>query len=443
MSSSQKAKVALALALILLCLSGIAAGMVISRLYQAQALIRHTYEVEVAIGDLESTLTAVGRTRVAYFDSATPESLSNFLSAVGSVGPALARIRRLTSDNPPQLALCDQLESNAAARIAGSRRSVELRQQNQSDPKKEVQFTSEIARAAFDTAMISGQMKQNEHTLLDQRSRRSNLLFTIMLTVLTVSFALSACMFLLHYYLLNREVRERREAEDRLRHLSVELMRVQDEEHRRFARELHDGVGQTLAAAKMIATHSPSGISRPSQTAELTALLDDAIMQTRTMSYLFHPPLLDELGFSSAAKWLIQGYARRTGLDVSTDIPQSEDRLPLNLELTLYRVLQEALNNIHRHSSSSQAEVSVQVDANYVTLRVRDFGQGIPRETLEAFYADGAYAGVGLLSMKERVREQHGEFKIGSHAKGTEIMVRIPYAPRAASAKSVAARSAV
>ena len=105
MSSSQKAKIALALALVLLCLSGIAAGLVIYRLYEAQALIRHTYEVEVAVGDLESTLTAVGRTRVAYFDSATPESLSNFLSAVGSVGPALARIRQLTSDNPPQLAL--------------------------------------------------------------------------------------------------------------------------------------------------------------------------------------------------------------------------------------------------------------------------------------------------------------------------------------------------
>jgi len=443
MSSSQKAKIALALALILLCLSGFAAGVVIFRVYEAQALIRHTYEVEVAIGDLESTLTEVGRTRVAYVDSATPQSLNDFWSAVGAVEPALARVRQLTSDNPAQLALCDRLESNASERIAGSRRSVELRQQNQSDPQKEVQFTSEIARTAFDTATITGRMKQREHTLLEQRSRRSNLLFTTMLSVLTVSFLLSACMFWLHYYLLNREFRERKEAENQLRHLSVRLMRVQDEEHRRFARELHDGVGQTLAAAKMIATHSPAGISRSSQTSELTALLDDAIMQTRTISYLFHPPLLDELGFSSAAKWLIQGYARRTGVDISTSIPQPEDRLPPNLELTLYRVLQEALNNIHRHSSTDKAEVSVQIDSNCVTLRVRDFGQGIPSDTLEAFHADGTQAGVGLLSMKERVREQRGEFEIGSHAKGTEIVVKIPYTPRIASADSVAAKSAV
>jgi signal transduction histidine kinase len=442
MSSSQKAKIALALALVLLCLSGIAAGLVIFRLYDSQALIRHTFEVEVGVGDLESTLTEVGRTRVAYVDSATPESLINFWTAVGKVGPALTRIRQLTIDNPAQLALCDRLESNASQRIAASERSVELRQQNQSAPQKEVEFTSEIARTAFDTAMITGQMKRNEHTLLEQRSRRSSLLFTTMLCVLTVSFVLSACMFWLHYHLLNREFHVRREAENQLRQLSVQLMRVQDEEHRRFARELHDGVGQTLAAAKMIATHTPAGISKASQTAELTALLDDAISQTRTISYLFHPPLLDELGFSSAAKWLIQGYSRRTGVDVSTNIPQPDDRLPLNLELTLYRVLQEALNNIHLHSSSTRAEVSVQIDPYCVTLLVRDFGQGIPSDTLAAFHADGTQTGVGLLSMKERVREQHGEFEIGSHAKGTEIVVKIPYTPNVATGDSVAAKSA-
>jgi|SRR5579862_715643 signal transduction histidine kinase len=443
MSSSQKAKIALALALALLCLSGVAAGLVVFRLYEAQALIHHTYEVEVAVGDLESTLTEVGQTRVAYVDSATPESLSNFWNAVGKVEPAIASIRQLTTDNPAQLALCDRLESNASRRIAGSLQSVELRQQNKSAPQKEVEFTSEIARAAFETASITGQMKQNEHKLLEQRSRRSNLLFTTILTVLTVSFLLSGCMFWLHYYLLNREFHERKAAEEQLRQLSVQLMRVQDEEHRRFARELHDGVGQTLAAAKIVATRFLTGSARSSQTTELIAFLDDAISQTRTISYLFHPPLLDELGFSSAAKWLIQGYAQRTGVEVSTDIPQPENRLPLNLELTLYRVLQEALNNIHRHSECDKAEVSVQIHANSVTLRVRDFGQGIPSDTLEALHADGTQAGVGLLSMKERVREQRGEFVIGSHENGTEIVVRIPYTPRVAPSNSVAAKSAV
>ena len=136
MSSSQKAKIALALALILLCLSGIAAGLVIFRLYEAQAQIRHTYEVEVAIGDLESTLTEVGRTRVAYVDSASPESLKNFETAIGKVGPALSRIRQSTTDNPSQLALCDRLEINASQRIAASQQSVELRTAKPIRPSK-------------------------------------------------------------------------------------------------------------------------------------------------------------------------------------------------------------------------------------------------------------------------------------------------------------------
>src|ERR1700733_6705798 len=130
MSSSQKAKIALTLALVLLTLSGIAAGFVIYRLYSTQALVRHTYEVEVAIGDMESSLTDVGRSRVAYDNAPTAASLRNFWNAVGSVGPALAKIRQLVRDNTTQLALTDRLAANANDRIAPSRESVELTTQN-------------------------------------------------------------------------------------------------------------------------------------------------------------------------------------------------------------------------------------------------------------------------------------------------------------------------
>src|SRR5579871_1555587 len=129
MSSSQKANFALALALILLCLSGIAAGLVIFRLYEAQLLVRHTYEVEVAIGDVESALTAVGRSRVAYVNSPTPQLLQDFTDAIDKVAPALAKVRRLTSDNSEQLELCDRLEANANDRLAPSRKLVDLKQQ--------------------------------------------------------------------------------------------------------------------------------------------------------------------------------------------------------------------------------------------------------------------------------------------------------------------------
>ena len=442
MSSKQKSKIAFVLALLLLCLSGIAAGFVIFRLYDAQIMVRHTYEVEVAIGDVESSLTEVGRARVSYVDSATRESLDEFSDAINRVAPALTKLRALIIDNKEQQALCDRLEANVKQRIAPAQQSVEFRRLNLSTPAEEQKLTSEVARAAFDTARIAQQMKQIEQDLLNRRSRLSKVLFTAVLVVLASCFLVSALIFWLHYYLLNSEVRERSEAENQLRKLSMQLMRVQDEERRRFARELHDGVGQTLAAAKMLAMEHSLGTLPSSQTADLAALLDEAISQTRTISYLFHPPLLDEIGFASAAKWLIEGFAQRTGLDVSADIQQPEHRLPHGLEITLYRVLQEALNNIHRHSRSKSVEVHVRFDSKSVTLRVKDDGKGIPSETLTALHSNQAQAGVGLLSMKERVREQSGELKIGSHDEGTEIIVSIPYSLPADSASSTAASSA-
>jgi signal transduction histidine kinase len=442
MSSKQKSKIAFVLALLLLCLSGIAAGFVIFRLYDTQFMVRHTYEVQVAIGDVESYLTDVGRARVSYVDSPSPESLNDFSDAVNRVAPALAKLRALTIDNKEQKALYDRLEANAKQRIVPSQQSVDLKQQNLTTPALELKLTSEVARAAFETARTARQMKQIEETLLNRRSRLSKVLFTAVLVVLASSFLVSALIFWLHYYLLNSEVRERSEAENQLRKLSMQLMRVQDEEHRRFARELHDGVGQTLAAAKMLAMEFSRGKPASSQTPDLAALLDEAISQTRTISYLFHPPLLDEIGFSSAAKWLIEGFAQRTGLVVSADIQQPEHRLPHGLEITLYRVLQEALNNIHRHSRSRSVEVHVRFDSKSVILRVKDDGKGIPSETLTAFQTNQAQAGLGLLSMKERVREQSGELKIGSHDEGTEIIVSIPYSLPVDPASSTAASSA-
>src|ERR1700730_10992668 len=170
MSSSQKAKTALALALILLSLSGLTTGLVAARLYGVESLVRHTYDIEVAIGDLESSLTEMGRNRVAFVNSGDPGLLKSFSNAISKVEILLARIRGLTSDNPTQLALCDRLAETASRRVASSRESVALKQQNKSDSEKQLQFTYQAARDAFDTASITQQMRQNEDSLLQQRS---------------------------------------------------------------------------------------------------------------------------------------------------------------------------------------------------------------------------------------------------------------------------------
>ena len=429
MLSSQKAKIALALALLLLCLSGIAAGYAIARLYRVETLVRYTYDVEVAIGDLESSLTEVGRYRVAYVNSATPELLNIFQDTVKNVSATLARVRQLTNDNPPQKALCDRLESIANHRVAISQESVKLKQQNQSD-ERQSHFTSESAKLAFDTAAITREMRRNEDKLLEQRSDLSDRLFTTVPAILSISLLLSACMFWLHYRWLIRELRDRRGAEDQLRHLSLQLMRVQDEEHRRFARELHDGLGQSLAGAKMMVDGLVTGNPGDPQITRLDALLGELISQTRTISYLFHPPFLDEIGFASAAKWLVEGYAQRTGVTMSANIPRPDQRLPRSVELTLYRILQEALTNIHRHSKTSKVDVSVQMNGKCVTLSVRDYGRGIPGEMLDAFRANAIQSGVGLTGMKERAKEQGGELEIRSEGAGAEIIVKIPISDR-------------
>lgn len=427
MSSSRKAKVAFALALFLLFLSGFVAGSLIIRLHSSDALVRHTYDVEVAVGDLESSLTSVGRDRVAYISSGSNESLRDFTDAAKDVTVVLARIRQLTSDNPAQQTLCDRLAANANERIAVSQSSIDLVRQNRSDSQKQFELTAAVARAAFDTAAITQQMRRNEDALLQQRSRLSQLLLTALPGILAVSFALSALMFWLHYYMLNRELRERRGAENQLRRLSNQLMRVQNDERRRIARELHDGLGQNLVGAKMMADALSAGAENP-QIAELTAVLADALSQVRTLSYLFHPPLLEDLGFYSAANWLIEGFASRVGITVSANIPKPERRLDRAVEITLYRVLQEALINIYRHSKSSRAEVGVDAGPDRVILRVRDYGRGIPTEKLEALRTNAEQTGIGLTSMKERVREQGGELEIRSDSGGTEINVTIPIA---------------
>ena len=428
MSSSRNAKVAFAVALLLLFLSGFAAGSLIIRLYSSEALIRHTYDIEVALGDLETSLTSVGRNRVAYINSGSAESLRDYTDAAKEVGAVVARIRQLTSDNPAQQKLCDQLAANANERIAVAQASVDLRTRNQSDSEKQFELTAAVARATFDTAAITQQMRANEDALLQERSRLSQLLFAALPGILAVSFALSALMFWLHYYMLNRELQERRGAENQLRRLSMQLMRVQDEERRRFARELHDELGQTLVGAKMMADALSEGAKKP-QIAELTTLLGEVVSQVRTLSYLFHPPLLEDAGFYSAANWLIEGFASRVGIAVSAKIPnQPERRLDRAVELTLYRVLQESLNNIYRHSKSSRAEVSVEAGADRVILRVRDFGRGIPTEKLEALRTNAEQTGIGLTGMKERVREQGGELEIRSDDSGTEIIVTLQIA---------------
>ena len=238
---------------------------------------------------------------------------------------------------------------------------------------------------------------------------------------------------------LESKVEERTAA---LRKLSSRLMRVQDEERRRIARELHDSLGQYLAAAKInlevLAAQKNNGLGHLN---EAQHLIDRAISDIRTLSHLLHPPLLDEAGFGSAARWFVEGFGRRSGIVTRMRMPGNLDRLPSEIETALFRVLQEALTNVHRHSGTREVDIRLTIYQSAVTLAVEDHGKGIPADVLERFGKSGVNLGVGLAGMRERVKELGGNLELESDRAGTRLRAIIPlpemHAVRPASATRI------
>ncbi|HET7440670.1 MAG TPA: ATP-binding protein, partial [Terriglobales bacterium] len=211
-----------------------------------------------------------------------------------------------------------------------------------------------------------------------------------------------------------------------LRRLSAQVLSLQDFERRRIARELHDSLGQYLTALKInldLLKGSPAQADLWQQSEQL---MQRCLTEVRTLSYLLHPPMMDAVGLASAVRWYVQGFGQRSGISVELDISSELVRPPDAVELALFRVLQEALTNVHRHSGASQAAVSISSDAEQIILEVSDNGRGIPPEQLASFNHMGALMGVGLTGMRERVRELGGNLELESNGTGTQLRVTVP-----------------
>ena len=231
---------------------------------------------------------------------------------------------------------------------------------------------------------------------------------------------------------VTRDITMRKQTEEALKEkeFSTRLLKLQDEERRRIARELHDGVGQLLAAMSMNAANLEDEKAQLSAdlarcVEENSRLLEQVSSDIRTMSYLFHPPLLDELGLESALKWYVDGFAERSKIAAKLELPMDGERLPQDHELCLFRITQECLTNIHRHSGSSTALVKLVRSLGEIKLEVSDDGRGLDRET-QSKIASGETVGVGLRGMRERVRQLGGSLDIRSNGHGTVVIAKVP-----------------
>ncbi len=219
-------------------------------------------------------------------------------------------------------------------------------------------------------------------------------------------------------------------AETAVRRLTGRLLQIRDDERRRLARDLHDSLGQTLTAVKMNLSYLGRDTSKFDERGrnaitESKELVDNTLKEVRTLSHLLHPPMLDDVGLVAAIRWFANGFSERSSIHVELNLPSDLPRLATELETTIFRVVQESLTNVHRHSGSATATVRLQTEDNQLHLFVIDQGRGIALEQL-SFRQENAALGVGLLGMRERLRQLRGELEIASGSQGTSIHVTIP-----------------
>jgi len=230
---------------------------------------------------------------------------------------------------------------------------------------------------------------------------------------------------------LDSDITRRKNVEQELRVLSGRLLTIRDEERRRWARELHDSVGQLLVGITMnlsilqrqIDAAGPLDAKFLTESMHLT---NEALQEIRTLSYLLHPPMLDEVGLASALRWFASGFSKRSEIEIDLEIPESLGRFPRDLEIAVFRIVQETLTNVHRHSGSSTAKITIWRSPNQLRLKVEDKGKGMTLPAIGKDDRENAILGVGISGIRERVRQLAGQMQIRSGDWGTALEAVFP-----------------
>ena len=394
----------------------------------------HTYQVRSQLNDLQLEIIRAETSETSSLLIRGTDQLSQSREQSDLAYHTVTELRRLTRDNPRQqerLAQLDRMLAESASLIDGKRNPGDLAV-HLSPGERERQL--EIGNDEKQIATIVKSMQDEEELLLDQRLKAWGYLFKRNVLMLGLAFTVVTLMLAYNFGLLVAEVARTKDTEKRSRAnaesyrlMSARILELQDLERRRIARELHDSVGQYLAGLKINLNQLETGvrIDAPALLRETVGLTDCAIQEVRTISHLLHPPLLEELGFLPAARWYVDEYGKRSQVKVSLLVNEPIERLPREVEIALFRVLQESLTNVYRHAAAQSVDIRIVCRDGHVTLTVADDGKGIPEEVLTRFRG-GAASGIGLAGMRERLAEFGGVFRVESSSGGSVVEAVIP-----------------
>jgi len=420
--------------------------------------ISHTREVQTNLTAIRADISAAQNAQRGYVLVGGQPYLDKYREMVGKIRQDIDAARQLTSDNVEQQENLRSLDTVVDRYVQLWSRSIGASTLNLADPGFQREVAAEADAPDQQAAEILGGLEQEEAVLLDARQKRAQRLARRTGYVALVAFLVVVIFLVVNFGWLMSELKERRIAERslgerateleqknsqivqqaseleasnlNLRDLSSRLLRVQDEERRRVARELHDSTGQALALLSMnVAVLQQEADNRDPELGKMVGNVDQSVRQlsddVRTISYLLHPPLLDEMGLRSAIRWFAEGFSERSKIQVNLDKLSDPGRLSLDLETAIFRVVQECLTNIHRHSGSSKAAICLEKCSQGILLEVVDQGKGIPAEKLTVA-GSGARMGLGLRGIGERVKSFGGDMKIESTQEGTRIKVILP-----------------
>lgn len=428
--------VTLLFAAVLFLATGVLGFLTTSRMEESLDSVLHTYNVRNELRKLKISLLDL-TSRVG---TATAADDPTFLSAVPEdlaiQKESLTQLTALTRDNPSQQERISELAPNLNTIQVLLQKCLAGPDCPPGVPAARQEFLRDLSKEQQIGMNLLGRMETEEQDLLTMRLARRSREFRLMVGALAAAFAVGVALLFFNLRLLIKEVDRRRRSESLIRDhvtsyraLSGRVLELQDIERRKIARELHDSVGQYLAGIKLQLNQieRQTGTSTPATKvlfSETGDLIDRSLTEIRTISHLLHPPLLDELGLYSAARWYVEGFAKRSGIQVNFSVDDFVDRLPKDTEVALFRVLQEALTNVHRHSGAKHVTVDVSCKNNVAILTVKDDGHGLPPEVLRR-YNEGSASGIGLAGMRERLAELGGTLAVESSVAGTLVRARV------------------